>query len=81
MFTEALNAFDDVRGVRAFWKSGGDMSDNFDAYQANLAKGMSPAEAAANTFTGHMATTYYGFGNITVDPSSNASVVKVDFGG
>lgn len=52
-----------INGVRGNWlpNSG---SDNFTQYQTNIANGMSPSDAAANTWTGQIAASH-GFTIVT----------------
>jgi hypothetical protein len=75
MFTEALNAYGtNVRGIRGTWLGGGDLSSNFDSFQAGIQGGMSPSDAAASTFTGKMATRA-GFTNVRVVTNTDTRVV------
>jgi hypothetical protein len=76
MFTEALNAYDGskVRGIRGTWLGGGELSSNFDSFKAGILGGMSPADAAASTFTGKMATRAK-FTNVKVVSNTSTKVV------
>jgi hypothetical protein len=68
MFTDVMNHFgaENVRRFDAKWVT--KMPTNLDAFNANLRKGMSFEDAAANTFTGHMCAKY-GLTKVTVDQS------------
>ncbi|GLY86076.1 RHS repeat-associated core domain-containing protein [Actinoallomurus iriomotensis] len=68
MFADAMNHFgpENVTSFEAKWVPA--MPTNLDAFNANLRAGMSFEEAAANTFTGHMAGKY-GLTSVAVDRS------------
>ncbi|MBB4922720.1 RHS repeat-associated core domain-containing protein [Kitasatospora kifunensis] len=68
MFADVMNHFgpENVTSFQAKWVSA--MPSNLDAFNANLRAGMSYEDAAANTFTGHMAGKY-GMTAVTVDRS------------
>ncbi|MCI0996543.1 hypothetical protein [Pseudomonas corrugata] len=61
MFISAMQRLDQegvkVNAVRGAWVEGTDSVNTAD-YLANLAKGMPPTEAAANTWTGRIAAKY-----------------------
>jgi hypothetical protein len=75
MFSEALRAYgSNVKGIRGTWLGGGDLRSNFDSYKASLRAGLDPSAAAADTFTGKMATRA-GFTTITIVTDTDAKVV------
>lgn len=75
MFNEALRAYgSNVKGIRGTWLGGGDLSSNFDAYKANIKAGLDPKAAAAETFTGKMATRAK-FTKVTIVSDTDAKVV------
>ncbi|WP_373922088.1 VENN motif pre-toxin domain-containing protein [Duganella sp. Root336D2] len=67
----------ELKGITGTWSSGGD-SVNTAQYLENLALGMTPEVAAANTWTGRMAARY-GFTSVTVPPGQTGSVRFVYF--
>ncbi|MEU5825859.1 polymorphic toxin-type HINT domain-containing protein [Streptomyces sp. NPDC047803] len=68
MFADVMSHFGpgNVTSFEAKWVPA--MPTNLDAFNANLRSGMSFEDAAANTFTGHMAGKY-GLTQVTVDQS------------
>ena len=66
-----------VNSIRGVWIDGTD-SVNAAQYLSNLNRGMSPQQAAANTWTGNMAARY-GYTNVGV-PSTEYSSTTVIFG-
>jgi hypothetical protein len=54
-----------ITAIKGDWNKSEAIGDNFEAYQANIAKGLSEIEAARNTFTGAMSGKN-GYGNIKV---------------
>ncbi|MGK4579086.1 hypothetical protein [Kitasatospora sp. HPMI-4] len=68
MFADVMNHFgpENVTSFQAKWVPA--MPSNLDAFNANLRAGMSYEDAAANTFTGHMAGKY-GMTAVAVDRS------------
>lgn len=68
MFTDVMDHFgpENVTSFEAKWVPA--MPTNLDAFNANLRAGMSYEDAAANTFTGHMAGKY-GLTVVTVNKS------------
>nr|WP_190198653.1 RICIN domain-containing protein [Streptomyces djakartensis] len=66
MFNAALAHFgDNVKGVKAYWQNGGELSDNLDSFNAAVRGGASLEEAAAATFTGKMSKRA-GFSNVEI---------------
>ena len=56
MFEEAWGALGSkVQQIEGYWMPGGDMADNFISFNNALAKGLSPEQAAMQTWTGKMA--------------------------
>jgi hypothetical protein len=77
MFNEALEAFgSNVQGVRGFWRGGGELSSNFDSYQAGIRAGLTPEQAAAQTFTGKMALRA-GFTHVNIEQVTKDTVQVV----
>jgi filamentous hemagglutinin len=75
MFNEAASAFgDNLVGIRGTWLGTGEMTSNYDAFQAALAAGASPEQAALQTFTGTMAARN-GFTAVNVVTNSVGKVV------
>ena len=68
MFQDAMDALgSSVRGIRGKWLSGsGELQDNLDSFNAGIQSGLTPQEAALNTFTGKMAA-LNGFTNATIE--------------
>lgn len=66
-----------VSSIRGVWIEGTD-SVNAAQYMSNIGRGMSPQQAAANTWTGRMAARY-GYTNVGV-PSQDYSSTVVLFG-
>jgi hypothetical protein len=85
MFGDAMDAVgSNVRGVRGTWVSGnGGLQDNLDSFNAGIQSGLTPQEAAMNTFTGKMAARY-GFTNVTIEgttgPMGEYTSASVVFG-
>lgn len=81
MFASAMQRLDQegvqVNAIRGTWIEGTD-SVNAAEYLSNLDQGMSPQQAAANTWTGRMAANY-GFTNVGV-PNTGYSTTTVIFG-
>lgn len=81
MFASAMQRLDQegvqVNAIRGTWIEGTD-SVNAAEYLSNLDRGMSPQQAAANTWTGRMAARY-GFTNVGV-PNTGYSTTTVIFG-
>jgi hypothetical protein len=81
MFASAMQRLDQegvqVNAIRGTWIEGTD-SVNSAEYLSNLDQGMSPQQAAANTWTGRMAARY-GFTNVGV-PNTGYSTTTVIFG-
>jgi hypothetical protein len=61
-----------VTTVQGQWSNTPGLSDNFDAFTANLKAGMTPKEAALNTWTGKQAARY-GFTTAEVNTLSDGS--------
>lgn len=68
MFSDAMDVVGpNVRGIRGNWHSGtGELRDNLDSFNAGIQNGLSPEEAALNTFTGKMALRH-GYPNVTFE--------------
>ncbi|MBO0881191.1 MAG: hypothetical protein J2P17_12755, partial [Mycobacterium sp.] len=68
MFQDAMDALgSNVQGIRGKWLSGsGELQDNLDSFNAGIQNGLTPQEAALNTFTGKMAV-QNGFTNVTIE--------------
>ncbi|WP_156440223.1 MULTISPECIES: hypothetical protein [unclassified Burkholderia] len=81
MFASAMQRLEQdgvqVNAIRGTWISGTD-SVNAAQYASNLSKGMTPQQAAANTWTGRIAARY-GFTNVGV-PNTGYSATTVIFG-
>ncbi|GGT33208.1 hypothetical protein GCM10010254_61890 [Streptomyces chromofuscus] len=55
MFNSALAHFGGkVKGVKAYWQNGGQLSDNLNSFNAAVRNGASLEDAARATFTGKM---------------------------
>jgi RHS repeat-associated protein len=79
MFEEAIKAFglSNIKGIRGTWLGGGDLRTNFDAFQKAIKAGLTPEQAAFETFTGAMAKRF-GFTKATVT-TNEAKKVVVEF--
>ena len=68
MFQDAMDALgSNVKGIRGKWLSGsGELQDNLDSFNAGIQSGLTPQEAALNTFTGKMAARN-GFTNAEIE--------------
>jgi hypothetical protein len=73
----AVNKNGKVTTVQGQWSNTPGLSDNFDAFTANLKAGMQPEQAALNTWTGKQAAKY-GFTEVNVDKQLDGSY-RVDF--
>ncbi|WP_246113569.1 Hint domain-containing protein [Streptomyces montanus] len=66
MFNAALAHFGDkVKGVKAYWQGGGELSDNLNSFNAAVRGGASFEDAARTTFTGKMSQRA-GFSNVEI---------------
>jgi hypothetical protein len=65
MFDEAVDAFgSNVNRIKGDWSATAGIDTNFNQFQAGLARGLTPAQAAASTWTGQNAARR-GFGVVT----------------
>ena len=81
MFAQAVEFFgvDGIERIQGRWSDADGLDTNLRQYRSGLQAGLSPAQAALNTFTGREAARH-GFGNIPPDGiTDNGSSVTVTF--
>ncbi|WP_412030565.1 polymorphic toxin-type HINT domain-containing protein [Deinococcus yunweiensis] len=80
MFEEAWGQLGSkVQQIEGYWMPGGDMADNFVSFNNALATGLSPEQAAMQTWTGKMAASK-GFTQVIRVEVGERGVIQVLFG-